>query len=378
MSTENQNTTMVETSQKNDVQLRCIDLSIIVPTRNEAGNVVKLLEEINKAMEGNQVEVIFVDDSTDNTPDIIKNSANLFDDLQVQLIHRLPDQRVGGLGGAVVAGLLAAHSEYACVMDGDLQHPPSLLPNLLSTAMQKKADLVVATRRSNESRVTGLNTARNFISRTLDLIARGFFPRQLKGVSDPLTGFFLLRLEAVNIPALKPKGFKILLEILVRNPDLKKAEIPFNFGERFAGNSKASAKEVFKYLNLLWSLRFGEQSIRLIEFAIVGASGVLVNSLALYLGTDLLKVYYLYSAAIATIISTAWNFGLNEAWVYRGAAGGSARIKRFGSFFAINLIALTFKGAIDICLYFCTGCLLYLFKPDIHRYSYPCSIFSCR
>ncbi len=83
-----------------------------------------------------------------------------------------------------------------------------------------------------------------------------------------MTGFFLVKLDAVNIQELKPKGFKILLEILVRNPELKKAEIPFHFGERFAGQSKASAKEVFKYLHLLWSLRFGERSIRFMEFAI--------------------------------------------------------------------------------------------------------------
>ncbi len=157
MFNENQNSTQTATSQEYHVQLNCIDLSIIIPTRNEAGNIEKLLEGIQNAMFGSHVEVIFVDDSTDNTPEVIRNTANLFDDLQVQLIHRLPEQRIGGLGGAVVAGLHAAHSEFACVMDGDLQHPPSLLPKLLSTAIEQQADLVVATRRSHDSHVTGLN-----------------------------------------------------------------------------------------------------------------------------------------------------------------------------------------------------------------------------
>ena len=93
-------------------------------------------------------------------------------------------------------GLKAAQSEYACVMDGDLQHPPEMLPVMLKTALDQKVDLVVATRRAENSQVAGLNAARNLISRALDLTARIFFPRQLHGVSDPLAGFFLVRVKA--------------------------------------------------------------------------------------------------------------------------------------------------------------------------------------
>ena len=92
----------------------------------------------------------------------------------VRLIHRSPEEQVGGLGGAVVVGLKAAHADYACVMDGDLQHPPEMVPVLLKTAIEQQADLVVATRRSEDSRVSGLNTARNLISRGLDMVARLF------------------------------------------------------------------------------------------------------------------------------------------------------------------------------------------------------------
>ncbi len=265
-------------------------LSIIVPTRNEADNVDMLLQSIQAAMLGTNTEVIFVDDSTDDTPSVVNAAMGKFPELHVRLIHRTGEERTGGLGGAVVVGLQAAQAEFACVMDGDLQHPPSLLPVLLKTAVDEQVDLVVATRRSQSSEVTGLNTTRNLISKALDLIARVFFPRQFKGVSDPLTGYFLVRVNAIAINALRPKGFKILLEILVRNPTLKKGEVPFHFGERFAGQSKASAKEAFKYLSLLWSLRFGESSLRFMGFALVGLSGVVINSLVLYLATDLLQV----------------------------------------------------------------------------------------
>ncbi len=315
-------------------------LSIVVPTRNEAGNIEMLLDRIDRVLSSFHVEVLFIDDSTDETPQVIAQKAAYFPDLSVRLIHRSPEQRTGGLGGAVVLGLKNVQSEYACVMDGDLQHPPELLPVLLNTALEKGADLVVATRRSEESRVSGLNLARNQISHLLDLMGRIFFPVRLRGVSDPLSGYFLVRVSALNLAALKPDGFKILMEILVRNPGLKKAEVPFHFGERFAGESKASAAEAWKYLKLLLNLRFGEGTVRFTSFALVGISGLLVNSLVLYLVTSGLHVFYLVSAAIATVASTLWNFILVESWVYRAGSRADGRYRRLGMFFIMNVIAL--------------------------------------
>src|SRR5512140_1168333 len=147
-----------------------LDLSVIVPTRNESGNIDVLLTRIENAFGGSsnlgaRLEVIFVDDSTDNTPQTVEEAIARFPDLHVRLIHRPPEKRSDGLGGAVTTGLAAARSEYACVMDGDLQHPPEMVPLLLRTARERQADLVVATRRSVKSEVTGLNLARNMISR---------------------------------------------------------------------------------------------------------------------------------------------------------------------------------------------------------------------
>jgi dolichol-phosphate mannosyltransferase len=318
-------------------------LSVIVPTRNEAGNIELLLTSLRHTFEDEFIEVIFVDDSTDETPQVVEAAAKNYPTLNVRLIHRSPEQRIGGLGGAVVMGLNAAQSEYACVMDGDLQHPPELVPVLLKTAVEKQADLVVATRRNASSEVTGLNFTRNLISRGLDLTARIFFPKQLGGVSDPLTGFFLVRIKALNLKAFRPKGFKILMEILVRHPNLQKAEVPFHFGERFAGQSKASVIEVWRYLNLLWALRFGEESFRFIKFALVGASGILVNTLVMYLATERLQVYYLISAGIGTVASTLWNFGLTETWVYQSKNMAQGRIQRLALFFVMNMIALSLR-----------------------------------
>ena len=318
-------------------------VSVIVPTRNEAGNVEMLLTYLKNAFGDTSLEVIFVDDSTDETPQVVEAAVKHFPALNVRLIHRQPEQRTGGLGGAVVAGLNAAKAEYACVMDGDLQHPPELVPVLLKTAIEKQADIVVATRRSENSQVTGLSTTRDLISKGLDMIARIFFSRQLRGVSDPLTGFFLVRVKALDLEALHPKGFKILMEILVRNPDLRKAEVPFHFGQRFAGESKASIAEAGKYLTLLWTLRFGDESLRFAGFAVVGVSGILVNSLALFLGTEKLHLYYLLSAGIATVASTLWNFSLTEGLVYRSKNQSEGLMKRFGLFFVMNTLALALR-----------------------------------
>jgi dolichol-phosphate mannosyltransferase len=321
-------------------------LTIIVPTKNESGNINLLLERIEQALNGLPTEVIFVDDSTDDTPQVITALAEQFACLEVKLIHRQAEQRVGGLGGAVVEGMRAAQAPYVCVMDGDLQHPPELLPHLYQTAAEGPLDLVVASRRASNSNASGLNLARNLISRTLDLIARIIFPKQLHGVSDPLTGFFLVRLGAIDITRLHPEGFKILLEILVRNPDLRKGELPFHFGERHAGKSKASSKEALKYFYLLMKLRFGEKTVHFFEFALVGLSGILVNTLFMAIFTSLLGFHYLVSAFFATVGSSTWNYALTELWVFRQRKTVNGRFRRFALFFIMNNVALLFRGPI--------------------------------
>jgi glycosyltransferase involved in cell wall biosynthesis len=326
-----------------------LDLSIIVPTRNEAGNIDVLVTRIQNAFAGGStsgpnLELIFVDDSSDNTPQAVLATAQRFPELNVRLIHRPPEKRGDGLGGAVSAGLAAAEAKYACVMDGDLQHPPEMVPLLLRTAKERQVDLVVATRRTAQSEVTGLNLARNMISRGLDMAARVLFPRELRGVSDPLTGFFLVRVGALTLESLRPKGFKILLEILVRHPKLRKAEIPFRFGPRFSGQSKASASEAVKYLSLLWVLRFNGEFSRFAAFALVGASGILINTGAVWLATDRFHVFYLVSAALATVASTLWNFFLTEFWIYSKQTQAGGFLRRLGLFFLMNVLALSLRA----------------------------------
>ncbi len=105
------------------------DISLVIPTRNEAGNIEPLLMRIHQAVKGIATEVVFVDDSTDNTPEVIRKLQEWFP-LPIKLIHRPKEMRKNGLGGAVVEGFKATQAKWMCVMDADLQHPPEMIPRL--------------------------------------------------------------------------------------------------------------------------------------------------------------------------------------------------------------------------------------------------------
>jgi|SRR5882757_2236168 len=229
-------------------------VSLIVPTRNEAANISELLVRLGRLPAGVLGEVIFVDDSDDDTPAAVAYLAGSVD-FPVDLVHREPGDRLDGLSGAVVEGFRRARGEWLAVMDADLQHPPEVLADLLATGESAGADIVCATRNRCGGGRAGLGAARDVISRSFAVSARRAFPRRLRGVSDPMSGFFLVRRSVLDPEALHPTGFKILLEILVRTPGLRRAEVGYEFAPRFAGDSKASLREGVVYLRHLARLR---------------------------------------------------------------------------------------------------------------------------
>ena len=234
-----------------------LDLTIVVPTFNEAGNVSALIGRIALACSALNTEVLFVDDSTDNTPQVITEAARSAP-VPVRMIRRNAGERPGGLSGAVLNGLRGANADWVAVMDGDLQHPPELLPLLWARSQQGDADVVVASRYCNRGSAVGLaNGARRAVSNGSTVLAKSLFPQYLKGCSDPMTGYFMLHRPAIDLMALQPCGFKILLEILVRCP-LRVAEEPFIFDERFSGESKASLRQGLHFMRQIAALRFAQ------------------------------------------------------------------------------------------------------------------------
>ena len=157
----------------------------------------------------------------------------------------------------MVDGLRAADAPWVCVLDADLQHPPELVPLLLAAAERDEADLVVASRYRGGGRADGLGPARALISAACGSAAKLLFPMRLDGVTDPMSGFFLVRRSVVCLDELRPRGFKILLELLVRHGGLRTTEVPYTFADRHAGESKGTLREGLTYLGSLTNLRLG-------------------------------------------------------------------------------------------------------------------------
>lgn len=317
-------------------------LSIVVPTRNESANVVALLDRVRTAVKDTTFEVIFVDDSTDKTVATIE-AAKANYPFQITVIAR-PVERRNGLGMAVVEGMRIARGEWVAVMDGDLQHPPEVIEQLLKKAQTTGSDLVAGSRLSEGGGTDGLDWKRKLISKSLAGVSRVAFPKNLRTMTDPLTGFFVFRRSAVNSDLLQPKGFKILLEILVRCPKLKTTEVPFKFAQRHAGASKANSREMFNLFQQMLELRFAPHQ-KLLRFLAVGISGLVVNSIFMYLFSNVLHIYYLLAAALSTQGSTLWNFVGSERWVFkRKNDSRKDMVLRLVSFFIVNNAMLVLRG----------------------------------
>lgn len=293
-------------------------LTLVVPTRNEAANVPRLVREIEEALSGISYRVIFVDDSTDETPELIRDLGESNDHLT--LIHREAPEQGGGLSTAVTAGIDAAAdtSEYLCVMDADLQHPPERVREMLKAARGSGADVVVASRYAEGGSYAGLpGPARRAVSSGSKYLAQVVF-KEARKTTDPMTGFFLLRSEAISGLQFRPTGFKILVEILVCAPDLKVVEVPFAFQSRGSGVSKASLRQGLEYLAHLASLFWYVPSAgRFWKFAMVGTSGVLVNTVTLVTLAEYFNVDLVIAWMFAVGVSILSNFLLNNAFTWR-------------------------------------------------------------
>lgn len=228
--------------------VRLPGLTVIVPTRNESANIGPLLAEMAEV--GPQF-VVFVDDSDDGTPQVIRSRVNT----QVQLLHRLPTERDGGLGGAVLLGMDACRTPYCAVMDGDLQHPPAVLA-AMHGQLEAGADLVIASRYAGNGGNEGLGGAlRRGVSTASNGIARLLFPRRLAGVTDPMSGMFAVDLGRLDVDRMHPDGFKVLLELLVLAGPKRIEEVPYSFRAREHGESKAGLAEGVTFLRRLVQLR---------------------------------------------------------------------------------------------------------------------------
>lgn len=219
-------------------------ISIIIPTYNEADNIEKLVGIIQKELSKRKFEIIIVDDdSPDKTWKVANDIKKKYKYSNLKVIRRKNER---GLSSAVLTGFKNARGNILGVIDADLSHPPKLMNSMIDECEQ--SDIVIASRYSGKGREE-LTLFRRFVSK-----GATFMARPLTRVSDPMSGYFFFNRKVIKNADLKPKGYKILLEILVKGEYNKFKEVDFSFGKRYSGKSKLGAKVYFDYILHLISL----------------------------------------------------------------------------------------------------------------------------
>ncbi|HWS32053.1 MAG TPA: glycosyltransferase family 2 protein [Actinoplanes sp.] len=315
--------------------------TVVVPTFNERDNIPTLLRRLAAALPAGETEIVFVDDSTDDTPDVIRaEAANC--PIPITVHHRTDP--VGGLGGAVVEGMRLARGSWIVVMDADLQHPPEIVPQLVAAGVRDGADLVVGSRKTGGGTSDGLAGGyRRLISGGSTVTTKVVFRNALLRVSDPMSGLFAVRASSLDVTGLRPLGYKILLELIIRNRPGRIVEIPYAFQPRHAGESKSTLREGLRFLKHLCLLRFGAQRGRMLGFGLIGLSGLIPNQLALWLLVSVLGVHYAPAAVLANMIAVTWNFALIDGVLYRNHRYSRPLRGRFLRFFAMGNLDLVIR-----------------------------------
>jgi dolichol-phosphate mannosyltransferase len=342
-------------------------LSLVIPTykeRENITNVVKILSQLlDESIPGEYELIVVDDDSPDRTWEVAQSLTGEYRQLQV-----MRRQQERGLSSAVIRGWQAARGQILGVIDGDLQHPPEVLKQLLAHIRQG-ADLAVASRHVDGGGVSSWSIVRRFLSRGAQVLGLIILPRVLGRVSDPMSGYFMVRRDAIAGAILNPVGYKILLEVIGRGRVGKIAEVGYVFCERQEGESKVTWKQYVDYLRHLLRLRFStghwrrvsqatgklEQFTqnmgfpigRFIRFGLVGLSGVFVDMTVLYLLSEstTLGLPETPSKIIAGEIAIFNNFLWNDAWTFADVSMQQQhwrqRLKRFLKFNLICLAGLT-------------------------------------
>lgn len=290
-------------------------LSVIVPTYNEADNVRELHARLDATLVGVAWEVIFVDDdSPDDTARCVVELAQ--QDPRVRSVLRIGRR---GLSSACIEGVLASTAPLVAIIDGDLQHDEALLPAMVEALRDPQLDIVVGSRYAANGSIGSWSAARARISRLATRLARTVLKADL---SDPMSGFFMMRREAFVRcvrAGVTGVGFKILLDLFASAPQpLRFVELPYTFRSRRSGQSKLDANVAWEFAVMLLGRFFGRWvPIRFIAFSLVGLLGLGVHLAALGVLFRLWGLEFLTAQGIATLVAMTGNFALNNLLTYR-------------------------------------------------------------
>ena len=216
------------------------DLTVIIPTFKEEANIGNIITEVDAVFMRNNLkgEILVVDD---NSPDATIAIVNVLKRTKTNL-NLLVRKADHGLSQSVAEGFTRALSEIFIVIDADLSHPPALIP-IMFNEIKAGNDIVIGSRYMNGGGIKKWPLKRRIISLGATFLGRTLFPT----VSDPVSGFFAVRKTVVADAPLKPRGYKILLEVLGRGVWKRCKEIPFEFVDREIGSSKLKLITVIEY-----------------------------------------------------------------------------------------------------------------------------------
>jgi dolichol-phosphate mannosyltransferase len=354
-------------------------LSIIIPTYNEAENILKLIDAIKSNLPSNiTAEIIVVDDnSPDGTGKIVEDYVqnNISTDVSsqqqqfpskidnqnclVRVIHR---KGKTGLISAILGGIEISNGENILIMDADFSHPPETIPQLVEELRQDPNCIVIASRYIGRGSIVGWPYKRRIISKGAAKIARHGL--KVRNVTDPMSGFFAFPRNVIKNIKFDTRGFKILLEILVKSRDIRVKEVPYTFYDRKSGQSKMNLNVILDYVGAVWQLyRYGQKSKRQKQkkeekrksvlflskagrFYTVGASGLLINYLisSLLSGGALFKLWYVQGTLIGIIFSITSNFLLNKLWTFEDRDFSLYHtLKQYGLFLAFSSIGASIQ-----------------------------------
>jgi dolichol-phosphate mannosyltransferase len=346
-------------------------LSVIIPTYNEAENILKLIESIRYHLPTNiSAEIIIVDD---NSPDgtgtlvekYIKTITNeMLDSTQtrkclVKVIHR---QKRDRLIPAILHGVRFSSGQNILIMKGDFSHPPETIPRLINELNQDPNCIVIASRYIKGASIVGWPFKRLMLSMSAVRIARHSL--KLRNVKDPMSDFFALPGHVLKNIEFDIQDFKILLEILVKDKNLRVREIPFTFNDPHIGKSKLDSRIIFDYTKAIWRLyRYGRNSSRVIQnkqerrglvlflskaarFFTVGASGLLINYVisSLLTGGTVSSLWYIHGTLVGIIFSITTNFLLNKLWTFEDRNFSLYHtLKQYGLFVAFSSLGASIQ-----------------------------------
>lgn len=289
------------------------ELAIIIPTYNEHGNLAAVVRSLEGALPDCSWELVFVDDdSPDGSASLARDLARR--DPRVRCIQRLGRR---GLASASIEGVLSTASPYICIMDADLQHDERIIPDMLGLLKRGTADIVIGSRYLAAGGTGALAPHRVWISRVATTLCRALTRVE---IADPMSGFFMIRRSVFEevMRRLSGRGFKILLDILLSaQRPVACVELPYVMRARTCGASKLSPGVAWDLMLLVAHKLLGRMiPSRFISFAAVGASGVVLHLLVLWVLYRIATAAFVPAQSVATLAAMTSNFILNNYFTY--------------------------------------------------------------